>query len=114
MDRRLGQHLGGVATRSDGSKDDEKNRQVFEDNVEIVLKAWTQDSIDHNSPQWQIPYPYETGIPNWEMGDWTAQMGAPGEMGADGTLRRVSVVPAPYTKPHPEGCLLQQRQHRDG
>lgn len=98
----LGQHLGGVATRSDGSKDDAKNRQIFEDNVEIVLKAWTQDSIDHNSPQWQIPYPYETGIANWEMGEWTAQMGAPGEMGPDGTLRRVSVVPAPYTKPHPK------------
>ena len=98
----LGQHLGAVATRSDGSTNDDKNRQIFEDNVEIVLKAWTQESIDHNSPQWQIPYPYESGITDWEMTSWTEQLGAPGEVGPDGAVRRVSVVPAPYTKPHPK------------
>ena len=98
----LGQHIGGIATRSDGSADDTQNRQVFEDNVDIVLKAWTQESMDHKSPQWQIPYPYETGIKDWEMGNWTEQMGAPGEVGPGGELRRVSVVPAPYSNPHPK------------
>ena len=35
------------------------------------------------------------------MGDWTKELGAPGEMGADGNLHRSSIVPSPYTKPHP-------------
>jgi alkanesulfonate monooxygenase SsuD/methylene tetrahydromethanopterin reductase-like flavin-dependent oxidoreductase (luciferase family) len=98
----LGQHLGTPTAHSDGSESDQRNREIFEDNVDIVLKSWTQESIDHHSPQWQVPYPYESGIHGWEMGDYTRQMGAPGEMGPDGELRRVSVVPAPYSDPHPQ------------
>ena len=97
----LGQHLGTVATRSDGSSNDALNREIFEENVSIVLKAWTEDSIEHNSSRWQIPYPYERGIEGWEMGRWTELLGAPGETGPSGELRRASVVPAPYSKPHP-------------
>jgi len=36
------------------------------------------------------------------MGDVTRQMGAPGEMDEDGKLRKICVVPAPYTDPHPK------------
>ena len=36
------------------------------------------------------------------MGDVTRQMGAHGEMDEDGKLRKISVVPAPYTRPHPK------------
>jgi hypothetical protein len=35
--------------------DDAKNRRIFEDHVEIMLKAWTQESFDHRSDDWQIP-----------------------------------------------------------
>lgn len=97
----LGQHLGTRATLSDGSADDRLNREIFEEAVEIVLKAWTEDSIEHNSARWQIPYPYDTGLKGWFMADWTEKLGAPGEIGPEGEVRRVSVVPAPYTKPHP-------------
>ena len=30
-----------------------------------------------------------------------ARVGAEGEIGEDGNLKRISVVPSPYTKPHP-------------
>ena len=97
----LGQHLGARATRSDGSADDELNREIFEEAVEIVLKAWTEDSIEHNSARWQIPFPHDTGLRDWFMSHWTEKLGAPGEIGPEGEVRRVSVVPAPLTKPHP-------------
>ena len=96
-----GQHFGGVATRSDGGDDDKKNRDVFEEHVDLVIRAWTQESIEHCSERWQVPYPHAEGNRNWPMSDWTAMMGAEGEIGPEGEVRRVSVVPAPYTKPHP-------------
>ncbi|HCP01360.1 MAG: hypothetical protein CL573_06135 [Alphaproteobacteria bacterium] len=97
----LGQHQGTRATLSDGSADDLRNREIFEDAVDLVRKAWTEDSIEHNSPQWQVPFPFEGGIEKWPMSAWTEKLGAPGEIGPDGSVRRISVVPSPYTKPHP-------------
>ena len=90
-----GQHLGARATLSDNSSDDRLNREIFEENVDLVIKAWTQDSIEHNSPRWQIPYPHDTGVENWFMGDWTKELGAPGEMGEDGNLH----APALFLRP---------------
>ena len=97
----IGQHLGARATKSDGGDDDQLNREIFEESVEIVLKSWTQESIEHNSPRWQIPYPHDTGMKDWFMAPWTEKLGAHGEIGPDGEIRRISVVPAPYTDPHP-------------
>lgn len=98
----LGQHLGARATRSDKSEDDLLNRELFEEQVDLVLKAWTEDSFAYKSKRWQFPFPHDEGIANWLMGDWTRQLGAPGEMDEQGILRQISVVPSPYTKPHPQ------------
>ena len=35
------------------------------------------------------------------MADTTKRLGAPGELDEEGKVRRVSVVPAPYSQPHP-------------
>ena len=42
--------------------DDAHNRRIFEDNIELVVKAWTQESFTDKGPAWQVPYPYEAGI----------------------------------------------------
>ncbi len=97
----LGQHIGSVATLSDHSADDEKNRAIFEEQVDMLIEAWTSESIQHNTDLWQIPYPQPEGTPGWWMGEWTKRLGAPGEMGDDGNLKRISVVPSPLQKPHP-------------
>lgn len=117
----IGQHLGTRATNSPsaglndpthffdskgGKKDlddDAVNRRIFEEEIDIVVKAWTQDSIEHNGSAWKVPYPYETGVDDWPLGKAgvTGRLGAPGEVDANGNVRRVSVVPAPYTRPHP-------------
>ncbi len=96
----IGQHLGTRATHSDGSETDKINRDIFNEQVDLVLRAWSEDSIEQNSRLWQIPHPYDEGI-EWWMSEATARLGAEGEIGADGRSHRVSVVPAPYTQPHP-------------
>lgn len=114
----LGQHLGARATLSpDGQtehgalgtdterltqlrEDDAINRRIFEENIDIVMKAWTEQSFEYKSPNWQIPFPHAEGI-DWAMQEATSRLGAPNEMGADGRLRQISVAPAPYTDPHP-------------
>ena len=75
----MGQHIGTQATLSDGSDADLKNREIFEEAVEIVLKAWTEESIEHNSERWQIPFPYDGGHRGWFMAPWTEKLGAHGE-----------------------------------
>jgi alkanesulfonate monooxygenase SsuD/methylene tetrahydromethanopterin reductase-like flavin-dependent oxidoreductase (luciferase family) len=96
----IGQHLGTKATHSDGSENDRINRRIFQEQVEMVIRAWTEESIDHNSDLWQIPMPYDEGI-DWWMSESTKRLGARGEIGEDDRVHRVSVVPSPYTKPHP-------------
>lgn len=121
----IGQHFGTRATKSPSAAvynpqtqaagfsaattlqrdldDDAKNRRIFEDHVEIMLKAWTQESFDHRSDNWQIPYPYDTGVDDWPLAraGVTQKFGAPGEVDAQGHTRRVSMAPAPFVQPHP-------------
>jgi len=111
----LGQHLGTRATLSPSGNqekmaeldevtrqgrisDDQINREIFEENVELVLQAWTQDSVESKG-RWQVPFPHDEGV-DWTM-TATREMGAEGEMDKNGKIRRVSVVPKPLTQPHP-------------
>jgi alkanesulfonate monooxygenase SsuD/methylene tetrahydromethanopterin reductase-like flavin-dependent oxidoreductase (luciferase family) len=117
----VGQHLGTRATVSPSATaadenhlfagerkpqdfaDDELNRRIFEEEIDIVVKAWTEESIEFKGERWQIPFPFERGIDDWPLAraGVTQRFGARGEVGEDGSVRRVSVVPAPYTRPHP-------------
>lgn len=118
----LGQHLGTRATTSPSAgrldsshmfgdptgkpgrtEDDDLNRRIFEEEIDIVLKSWTQESFSHNGTAWQIPFPYDRGVDDWPLAKFgvTGRLGAPGEVDEEGNTRRVSVVPAPYTRPHP-------------
>lgn len=115
----LGQHLGTRATLSPQGKsaeeraamdqaklakqaaDDKVNRDIFEEQIDLVLDSWREDSIVRPAGgRWEIPFPYDEGI-EWGMSDATSRLGAPGEIGENGEVRRISVVPAPYTRPHP-------------
>jgi len=111
----LGQHLGTRATLSPSGNqekmagldeetkarrisDDQINREIFEENVELVQQAWTQDSVEWKG-RWQVPFPYDEGV-EWTM-TATREMGAEGEMDEHGRIRRVSVTPKPLQQPHP-------------
>ncbi len=117
----VGQHLGTRATTSPSAakvdpsrmfgkqperkeySDDEVNRRLFEEEVDIVVKAWTEESIEYKGTTWQIPFPYDRGVDDWPLANIgvTARLGAHGEVDESGHVRRVSVVPAPYSRPHP-------------
>jgi alkanesulfonate monooxygenase SsuD/methylene tetrahydromethanopterin reductase-like flavin-dependent oxidoreductase (luciferase family) len=82
---------------------DRKNRAVVEENIEIVIKAWTESAFEHKGEIWEIPFPHDTGITTWPLAihGATGRLGAPGEVDDKGVIRKICVVPAPYQKPHP-------------
>src|SRR5690606_4384677 len=86
---------------SDGSAADQANRSIFEEQVELMLKAWTEDSFDFKGSRVQVPYPYETGITTYPAADTASLMGAPGEVDEHGAIRKISATPPPYQRPHP-------------
>jgi alkanesulfonate monooxygenase SsuD/methylene tetrahydromethanopterin reductase-like flavin-dependent oxidoreductase (luciferase family) len=97
----LGQHYNSKATLSDGSADDELNRQIFEEQMDIVQKCWTEDAVTYNGKFFKIPYPYETGVEGYPAYELARKSGTHGEIGPNNEVRAVSVVPAPYQRPHP-------------
>ena len=97
----MGQQYHATGAPMDGSAIDQHNRDVYEEVLEIIRKAWTQDAITHDGKYYKIHYPYEEGIRRWPAAEWTRTYGAPGEVDADGVVRKISVIPKPYQQPHP-------------
>ena len=98
----LGQFTDSVAAVATdmGKKDDVRNREIFEERMEMLIKCWTEDSIELDGQFYQAPYPLDQGIdyPAWRG---ARDAGAIGEIGDDGRVRKVSVVPKPYQDPYP-------------
>lgn len=105
----LGQFSDTVATVSDGSADDARNRDVFEERVEMLMECWTKDSVVLDGQYYQAPYPLGTGVVGYPAREIARQAGAVGEVDADGAIRRISVVPPPYQKPHPPIFVASSR-----
>lgn len=90
----FGQHLGIGLAESDKSLADQKNREIFYENWNIVKSLWTQDTVDFDGKYWQVPPEM-----NWEFAptnDW-----GPEQMGPNNTLKRVGLVPRPLQQPYP-------------
>ena len=96
----LGQHTGAVATVSDKSAADLKNREVFEEHIDMVLKCWTEESTVLDSDHYKAPYP-PTGVENYPAWRTSMVAGAQGETDGKGRIMRACVVPKPYQRPHP-------------
>lgn len=99
----LGQKTAVAGATSDDSGADRHNRDVFEELYAIMKLAWTEDAISFDGKHYQIPAPFAAGIEQWPVArNWTARYGAPGELDAGDVIRKISVVPKPFTEPHPE------------
>ena len=72
---------------------DATNRAAFEENWQIIKKAWTQEMITHDGQFWKIP----AGETPWTL-PTTEKWGKGVE---NGILKSVGVVPKPLQKPHP-------------
>jgi len=95
----LGQ--GGHSATGMGDSADQANRERFDEGMEILEKAWTEDCFEYNGKHFQVPYPYEKGIEGWAAAHYTRKFGADGEIDANGVIRKIGVCPRPYQEPHP-------------
>ncbi|MER7685741.1 LLM class flavin-dependent oxidoreductase [Streptomyces sp. NPDC097610] len=77
---------------------DARNREIFDEYLSIVERAWDEDSFQHNGKHFQVPYPAE-GIRNWALADWTRAYGSPDEVDAEGTVHKIGVLPKPLHRP---------------
>jgi alkanesulfonate monooxygenase SsuD/methylene tetrahydromethanopterin reductase-like flavin-dependent oxidoreductase (luciferase family) len=96
----LGQWAGSVATVSDGSAADKKNRDVFEERVDQMIAAWTEESVVFEGPTYKAPFP-RSGIQGYPAAHTARAAGARGEVDDEGRIARICVVPKPYQRPHP-------------
>ena len=76
-------------------KDQAKNKRLFQETLTIMKKAWTEKFFNHKGEFYTYP------SPNFV---WQHDMSPPSEefMNIEkNTLRKISVIPKPYQKPHP-------------
>jgi alkanesulfonate monooxygenase SsuD/methylene tetrahydromethanopterin reductase-like flavin-dependent oxidoreductase (luciferase family) len=95
----MAQQLHIQSTASDQGEIDQANRRAFEEHFRILKLAWGEDGFSFKGDFWEYPYPYDSGTP-WPAAPFTEKYGMPGEV-VDGRVRKISVVPKPYQKPHP-------------
>jgi alkanesulfonate monooxygenase SsuD/methylene tetrahydromethanopterin reductase-like flavin-dependent oxidoreductase (luciferase family) len=106
----LGQRNEVRAPTPDDEAAQTRSRELYFEHFRLIKLAWENDLLQYKSRHYEVPYPYEEGIPNWPPADTlTREFGAPGEVDEDGTLQGVSVVPTPYQDPHPP--LFQPFSH---
>src|SRR5262249_57320998 len=96
----LGQNSGAVASVSDKSEADRKNREIFEERVDMLLKCWTEESVVLDSPSYQAPFPLSgvEGYPAWRT---ALAAGANGEADELRPIARICGVAQPAPPPHP-------------
>ena len=76
-------------------KDQSKNKRLFEETLTIIKKAWTEKFFSHQGEFYTYPSPDFV---------WQHDMSPPNEDFMDlktNKLKKISVVPQPYQKPHP-------------
>lgn len=94
----LGQHYG-VKPGGLSAEADNHNREVFEELFQVIKLAWKEEPFSFKGKYYQVPFPAEGHY--WAPHEATNRYGAPGEMEGE-MLRKLSAVPKPYQKPHPE------------
>ncbi|MBA4682608.1 MAG: LLM class flavin-dependent oxidoreductase [Pseudomonas sp.] len=74
---------------------DALNREVFEESLQVIKKAWASDVFSHKGKHWQFPPEGgSAGHPAY------ASMGK--GMDADGIVRQIGIAPKCYQSPHPK------------
>ena len=79
------------------------NREVSQELFHIMKLCWKDEPFSFDGKYYKVPSP--PGGIKWPAAEAARRYGAPGEIDADGWLRKISPVPKPFQKPHP--LLLQ-------
>ena len=78
---------------------------MFEERVEMVLDFWTEEASRVKGDYYQVPYPFKDGVKGYPAAPTASAAGVEGEVGEDGSIQKVAVLPKPYQKPHPR-CFV--------
>ncbi len=95
----LGQHYG-VEPGAVGPQAEQHNREVFQELFKVMKASWADEPFSFNGKYYKVPVPFEGA--EWLPHEATTRYGAPGELDAQHHLRKISPVPKPYQKPHPD------------
>jgi alkanesulfonate monooxygenase SsuD/methylene tetrahydromethanopterin reductase-like flavin-dependent oxidoreductase (luciferase family) len=92
----------GIVSSFTDRESDAKNREIFNEHLEVILRALTEDAWSYKGKHYEVPFPFDEGITGWAGEEVTREFGAEGEVDDEGAVRKIGVVPAPLTKPYPE------------
>ena len=74
-------------------RNEQDNRELFQETIEVVKKVWTQEHFSHQGPNFTFPtprtvfsHPLYPSNPKWQEGD---------------RVVKLRVTPKPYQKPYP-------------
>ena len=76
-------------------RNQDKNYALFEETLEILIKAWTEDAFTYKGEFYTFPQP------GWKEPDPRIYADDPSHYAPDGELIALGVSPKPYQKPHP-------------
>ncbi|MFC5458916.1 LLM class flavin-dependent oxidoreductase [Massilia niabensis] len=74
---------------------DSMNREVFEESLQIIKKAWANDVFSHQGKHWEFP-------PNGGSAGHPAYAEFGKGMDADGIVRQIGIAPRCLQSPHPQ------------
>lgn len=89
--------LKAVGPWNKGSADDEMNREYFEEFVEVVHKALTNETFSHRGKYWTFP-PEDFVNPHVQSVYSDFGQG----VDADMRIREIGIAPPPFNRPHPQ------------
>lgn len=92
----FGQHLPGLADNmTDPAAYEQAKREIYGECIDIIKKAWTEDTFSYHGKYWQIP------VPNidWPAAELSRRIG--GGIDDRGRVREVGIAPRPYQQPYP-------------
>lgn len=86
------------ATTPDNAKakdeQDQLNREVFEESLQVIKKAWMNDVFSHKGKHWEFP-------PNGGSAGHPAYAEFAKGMDSDGIVRQIGIAPRTLQRPHP-------------
>ncbi len=93
---RIRPELMAVGDWNRNTEEDDINREYFTEFVEIILKAWKNDTFSYKGKHWTIP---PEGMINPHHQPVYTKYGA--GVDADMHIREIGIAPRPYQNPHP-------------
>ena len=81
-------------------RDNPRVMRLYQENLEIILKAWTNDAFTHKGEFYEFP------VPGWKETNRFFEPLDPRYHAEDGEYKAMYVHPRPYQDPHPPVWLM--------